>query len=86
MAGKRVYDPGYIFPAIPGRWASEEKQFALGLRGLFDKLFARKAVPEECFPVGSIVLTAEEQAPFAFGTWEAVSTGIQGVYGWKRTQ
>lgn len=86
MAVKKASEPGYIFPTVPRQWNVEEQRFALGLRSLFDRLFWKKASVADCYPIGIVVLTAENKAPFPFGTWAAVATGIQGVYGWKRTQ
>ena len=34
---------GYSFPRVPDRWAEDGRQFALGLRGLFDTLFGEQA-------------------------------------------
>jgi hypothetical protein len=87
----------YTFPAIPGRWSEEDRHFAMGLRYLFDRLFGgmlsrddvRSIVDTklpEIYPVGIVVLTGEEEPPFSFGEWTAVTTGITGVYGWKRTE
>lgn len=38
---RRTTITGYVFPNIPEKWTQEEKRFALGLRGIFDTLFAR---------------------------------------------
>ena len=68
------------FPNIPSKWSDEEKRFANGLREMFDRVFSRNAT----YPVGIVVLTSNDKKPFTFGEWEAVTTGITGVYGWKR--
>lgn len=76
----------YPFPSIPRKWGHDEMQFAQGLRRLFDILFAKKWLSiSEVFPVGSVVLTESDTAPYSFGTWEAIQSGISGVYAWKRT-
>ena len=70
----------YPYPAIPSHWNQEERSFYLGLRRLFDSLFSKNSM----YPIGIIVFTAEEKKPFSFGLWEAVASGITGVYAWKR--
>lgn len=84
---------GYPFPNIPGGWSEDGKRFAQGLRFLFDRIFGQmvtkkdiNALREEIFPVGIVILTGSNEAPFSFGTWTAVTTGITGVYGFKRTE
>lgn len=72
---------GIPFPNIPTRWNDEERRFAQGLRDLLEMAFSRSAT----YPIGIVVLTSKNTKPFSFGTWEAVTTGITGVYGWKRT-
>lgn len=79
----RIQTSGPDFPMIPTRWGQEERSFALGLRNIIDAIYAR--VWQRAWPVGSVILTAGEEKPFTFGKWEAVATGITGVYGWKRT-
>ena len=83
---KNQYYQGYPFPNVPKGWSEDGKRFAQGLRYLFDQLFARKQVSmDDVYPVGVVVLTGDEESPFSFGEWTAVTTGITGVYGWKRT-
>ena len=74
----------YPFPKIPDRWGEQERNFAFGLQHLFDQLFGKVSL-QKIYPVGIIVFTGDNAAPFKFGTWEAVTTGISGVYAWKRT-
>lgn len=75
---------GYPFPVIPQRWDDEERRFARGLHELFDQIFGRMSL-QKIYPVGIIVFTGANKAPFSFGKWSAVTTGITGVYAWKRT-
>ena len=82
----RQVSTGYPFPAIPSSWSQEGQQFARGLRFLFDRIFGQQITVKDVYPVGIIVLTGADEAPFSFGEWTAVSTGISGVYGWKRTR
>jgi hypothetical protein len=90
----------YAFPNIPKNWNEDDKQFAHGLRQLFDRLFGRmvtqrdidnavkdKVTLSDAYPVGIVVLSDDgNAAPFEFGEWTAVTSGITGVYGWKRTE
>lgn len=80
MIRRNVHD-GLPFPMLPSRWGEEERRFALGIRGLLEQNRWQKA-----YPVGIVVLSAEEEKPFTFGEWEGISTGITGVYGWKRVR
>lgn len=77
---------GYPFPVIPGNWSEDGRRFAQGLRYLFDQLFGRQITLKDVYPVGTVVFTGANEAPFSFGEWTAVSSGISGVYGWKRTR
>ena len=81
MAIRKTNNPGIAFPPIPERWGEDGRRFALGLRDLFEQLRWQRA-----YPVGIVVLSANEKKPFAFGEWEAVTTGIAGVNGWKRVK
>lgn len=76
---------GYSFPNIPKSWSQDGQHFAMGLRYLFDRLFGQQITLKDVYPVGVVVLTGADEAPFSFGEWTAVTTGITGVYGWKRT-
>lgn len=76
--------PTLPFPAIPNRWTSEERLFGQGLNTLLDQIQLRNW--QKAYPVGIVVLTATNVKPFDFGEWESVSTGISGVYGWKRVR
>ena len=74
------------FPPIPSRWGQEEHRFAMGLRDLFDSIRWQRA-----WPVVSVALSTKTDGntpvkPFSFGKWEQISTGITGVYGWKRVE
>lgn len=84
MTGRRQTAVGYPFPKTPERWGAEEKQFAQGVHDLFDQIFGRLS-PQKLYPVGIIVFTGSEQAPFSFGKWTEVPAGIANVYAWKRT-
>lgn len=75
---------GYPFPRIPDSWDQQERHFAQGIQSLFDQIFGRISL-QKIYPVGIVVFTGADQAPFSFGTWAAVTTGITGVYAWKRT-
>lgn len=75
---------GYPFPKTPDGWNHEERQFAQGIHQLFDTIFGRMSL-QKIYPVGIIVFTGADKAPFSFGKWTAVTTGITGVYAWKRT-
>jgi len=77
---------GYTFPNVPQGWTQDGKHFAIGLRSLFDRIFGTMITLKDVYPVGIIVLTGADEAPFSFGEWTAVTTGITGVYGWKRTR
>lgn len=79
-----TYSSSYPFPKTPNNWDQEGKQFAQGLQNLFDQIFGT-TILRKAYPVGIVVLTGANQAPFSFGKWTSVSTGISGVYGWKRT-
>lgn len=76
----------YPFPNVPQGWSDDGKQFAKGLRFLFDQLFGKQISLKDVYPVGVIVFTGANEAPFSFGEWTAVASGISGVYGWKRTR
>lgn len=84
---KKYIDPGLSFPTIPTRWGHEERNFALGLRNLFEQVRWVRA-----YPPGIVVFSAKTNEqnqpvkPFSFGEWEQVQTGISGVYGWRRTK
>ena len=82
----RGTNTGYPFPRVPEKWGRDERNFARGLRILFDMLFARKKAVFDAFPVGSVAFTTSDSPPFDFGVWEAVSTGITGLYAWERTR
>ena len=69
------------FPILPNKWGEEERRFALGLRGLLEQNRWQRA-----YPVGIVVLSVKSDKPFTFGEWESVTTGISGVYGWKRVR
>lgn len=72
-------DSGISFPALPSRWGQEERNFAFGLRSLFEQNRWQRA-----YPVGIVVLSSRDQKPFTFGEWESITTGITDVYGWRR--
>lgn len=84
---RKPNNPGIPFPLLPTRWGEEERRFAFGLRDLFEQLRWQRA-----YPVGMVVLYTREDEesnpvkPFAFGEWERITTGISGVYGWKRVR
>lgn len=81
---QRLINYGVPFPAIPGRWLGEELSFAQGLRRMLEQI--QSTVWRKAYPVGIVVLTSDNQKPFTFGAWESVTTGISGVYGWKRVK
>lgn len=70
----------YPYPPMPKHWNQEERSFYIGVRRLFDQLFSKNSM----YPIGIVVFTATENKPFSFGVWEQITTGITGVYGWKR--
>lgn len=84
----------FVFPRIPDKWGADERRFASGLRDLFESLFAKKAdkmtdsltkaLQDQAHPVGSIVLSAEEECPVTYGEWTEVTTGLTGIYAWRR--
>lgn len=76
--------PTLPFPTIPNKWTTEERLFGQGLNTLLDQIQLRNW--QKAYPVGIVVLTATNTKPFDFGEWESVSTGISGVYGWKRVR
>lgn len=80
----RRIDPGPGFPQIPPRWNEESRMFALGLRNALEQIWAK--VWQRAYPVGAVVLTANEEKPFTFGKWESITTGITGINGWKRVE
>ena len=84
MSERRQVAVGYPFPKIPEKWGQEERTFAQGIHNLFDQIFGKMSL-QKIYPVGIIVFTGANQAPFSFGKWTSVSTGISGVYAWKRT-
>lgn len=75
---------GYPFPRIPANWNEEERRFGFELKNLFDQIFGRFNL-QKIYPVGIIVLSGDNKAPFSFGKWEEVNIGISGVYAFKRT-
>jgi hypothetical protein len=75
----------YPFPTVPQKWGQEERQFAQGLRSVFDILFSRVTLAKMLYPVGSVVFSTKETPPFSFGEWEAVQTGISALNAWERT-
>jgi len=77
-------ETGPAFPQIPPRWNEESRQFALGLRYVIEQVQAR--VWQRAYPVGAVFLTVNNTKPFTFGEWEAITTGITGVYGFKRVR
>ena len=84
MADKKNYAySGYPFPKTPSNWNQEERQFARGLESVFDEMYI-SGMLKKAYPIGIVVLTGTNQVPFSFGKWVSVSTGISGVYGWKR--
>ena len=84
MSEKKQIAVGYPFPNIPAKWTHEERMFAQGLHSLFDQIFGRFSL-QKVYPVGIVVFTGADQAPFSFGKWTPLSTGITGVYAWERT-
>ena len=80
----RLTNAGPEFPMLPSRWGDEERRFALGLRDLIEHI--RYRAWQRAWPVGSVVLTVNEENPFSFGVWEEITTGITGVSGWKRVR
>ena len=81
MSIRKPNNPGLPFPMIPTRWGEEERRFSFGLRDLFEQTRWQRA-----YPVGIVVMSANENKPFAFGEWESVTTGITGVNAWKRVK
>ena len=77
---RRTTAVSYQYPMLPERWNQEERNFYIGIRRLFDQLFSKNGT----YPVGIVVFTAEDRKPFTFGQWEKVTTGITGLYAWKR--
>ena len=83
----RPMSTGLPFPMIPERWGEEGRRFALGLRDLMEQIRWQRA-----YPVGIVVMSVRKAEndnpvkPFTFGDWESVTTGITGVYGWKRVK
>ena len=84
MQRRKQVTTGYPFPRIPDNWNDEERRFGFELKNLFDQIFGRFS-PQKIYPVGIIVLTTSDKAPFSFGKWEDVDLGFTGVYAWKRT-
>lgn len=84
---RKPNNPGLSFPLLPARWGDEERRFANGLRELLEQIRWQRA-----YPVGIVVMSSRKDGndnpikPFSFGEWETVSTGITGVYGWKRVR
>lgn len=78
---RKPNSPGIPFPMVPQRWGEEERRFAFGLRDLIEQIRWQRA-----FPVGIVIMSAKQDKPFAFGEWESITTGISGVYGWKRVK
>lgn len=74
----------YPFPKTPEKWDREERLFAQGLQNIIDDIYGT-SILRKVYPVGIVVLSGANQAPFSFGKWTSVSTGMSGVYGWKRT-
>lgn len=81
MAKART-DTGPGFPQIPESWSPDGRRFALSLRSLSEYILTRGW--QRAYPVGAVVFNSEDKRPFSFGEWEAVTTGISGVYGWRR--
>ena len=64
---------GYIFPNMPERWNEPEKRFALGLRGLFDILFARiQSMSKEIEELKEQINEATEKEEFKVPTEEQI--------------
>lgn len=84
---KRTAETGLTFPDIPESWGDESRRFALGLRDLFEQIRWQRA-----YPIGIVVMSVRKNEsnnpvkPFTFGEWEQITTGISGVYGWKRVK
>lgn len=86
MAGqRRPLSTGIPFPIIPESWSEDGRRFAFGLRDVLEQIRWQRA-----WPVGIVVLSTKTDEndnpvrPFLFGEWEQVTTGITGVYGWRR--
>lgn len=77
-------ETGPGFPRIPESWSEDGKRFAQALRSLTEYILSQGW--RRAYPVGIVVLTSANEKPFTFGQWEAVTTGITGVYGWRRVK
>lgn len=87
MAIRKPISAGLAFPNPPERWGSDERRFWAGLRDLMEQIQWRRA-----YPIGIVALSAKTDEngnparPFSFGEWELVTTGMTGVYGWRRVR
>lgn len=87
MPTRKPNNPGIPFPLLPIRWGEDERRFCFGLRDLIEQTQWKRA-----YPIGIVIFSSRVDSddnpikPFAFGEWESVTTGITGVYGWKRVK
>lgn len=79
---KTITETGPGFPQIPESWSPDGRRFAMNLRSLAEYILSRGW--QRAYPVGAVVFNSTNERPFAFGEWETVSSGISGVYGWRR--